>query len=429
MGTKEDGTSEIKEEAGATGISGISEEDEKLLKAFHSLHVKPTIETPEDLISFMKKYGTLKSKTLGTEVDIKTTTETSTTEPTHEMGATGGATASGHDTYIKTASYHFPKISTFGGDSGKGDVTWECFKFEVEALLADGVFTQEQILHGIRRSVKGEVAEIIRRLGIDATIHQILDKLDSTYGNIETTESIMRKFYNCTQQQQESVTSFASRLENYLTKQFKIEIRKIEADTKDEGDEKKKPCKPAVIQPEKNDMTEVKDLLKKLNERVHKLEEQKNNNEETFLERGAQYRPYNSRGTRWNGSNRGFTRYNNRGYNNRGNRGGRGDYTPSRPTANTTFSPTCYRCNKRGHYQYNCPNYAGSNPCTSDSTKDPKLVGDVNEVNISVNKIGVSALLDTGSCVSLISESFYKEHLSDVELEPLTGVLNIECAD
>ena len=35
----------------------ISEEDKKLLAAFHSLTVKPKVETTEDLLSFMKHMG------------------------------------------------------------------------------------------------------------------------------------------------------------------------------------------------------------------------------------------------------------------------------------------------------------------------------------------------------------------------------------
>ena len=51
--------------------------------------------------------------------------------------------------------------------------------------------------------------------------------------------------------------------------------------------------------------------------------------------------------------------------------------------------------------------------------KDPKLVGDVNEVKIAINNIDTVALLDTGSCVSLVSEAFYKDNLFDTEIEPL----------
>jgi hypothetical protein len=76
-----------------------------------------------------------------------------------------------------------------------------------------------------------------------------------------------------------------------------------------------------------------------------------------------------------------------------------------------------------------CAPVAGSERSTPETKKDPQLVGDVNEVNLNINNNTTTALLDTGSCVSIISETFYKEHLADTELEPLTEMINIECAD
>lgn len=72
----------------------------------------------------------------------------------------------------------------------------------------------------------------------------------------------------------------------------------------------------------------------------------------------------------------------------------------------------------------------GSNKGTKfRTTQDPQLVGHSNEVDIDLNNISTSALLDTGSCVSLISESFYNQHFSHVELRPLTEIINIKCAN
>lgn len=56
------------------------------------------------------------------------------------------------------------------------------------------------------------------------------------------------------------------------------------------------------------------------------------------------------------------------------------------------------------------------------------MVGECNEVAITIAGKSVSALLDTGSTVSTVSESFYKCHLPHLELQSLTEVLDIECA-
>ena len=59
----------------------------------------------------------------------------------------------------------------------------------------------------------------------------------------------------------------------------------------------------------------------------------------------------------------------------------------------------------------------------------PQLVGSSNEVTVEIHHKSIKALLDTGSTVSTISESFYNEHLSDITLQPLNCIINIECAN
>lgn len=48
---------------------------------------------------------------------------------------------------------------------------------------------------------------------------------------------------------------------------------------------------------------------------------------------------------------------------------------------------------------------------------------------MAINDVQCAALLDTGSTVSTLSEAFYNQYLSDVELHSLEEVINIECAD
>lgn len=59
----------------------------------------------------------------------------------------------------------------------------------------------------------------------------------------------------------------------------------------------------------------------------------------------------------------------------------------------------------------------------------PQLIGSSTETNIKINNIETTALLDTGSCISYISQSFYQQHLSELEIHPLKNILNVECAD
>lgn len=44
----------------------------------------------------------------------------------------------------------------------------------------------------------------------------------------------------------------------------------------------------------------------------------------------------------------------------------------------------------------------------STAKEDPKITGGINEADIVLNDVRTRALLDTGSCVSVMSESFFK---------------------
>ena len=50
-------------------------------------------------------------------------------------------------------------------------------------------------------------------------------------------------------------------------------------------------------------------------------------------------------------------------------------------------------------------------------------------MSIEINHQKCMALLDTGSCVSLISHSYYQKNLTNIPIEPVSDILNVECAD
>jgi len=71
----------------------------------------------------------------------------------------------------------------------------------------------------------------------------------------------------------------------------------------------------------------------------------------------------------------------------------------------------------------------GSEGGTTGEKKDAILVGEPTEVRISLNGQPARALLDTGSVVSIISETHYNQHHTKTSLKPVGDILNIECAD
>ena len=338
--------------------SGISEDEQKLLEALHLLGIKPKIGSVEDVTALLHAFSGVK------------------TDPEEFK----------MDSSVRQGNYQYPKLSQFYGEDGKGEVTWVAFKYEIEALLCDKVFTQEQILLGVRRACKGKAGDKIRRLGPHISITDVLQKFDSDYGSVESREMVMKKFYSCQQKDDESVTIYASRLEEIFDQaihlqalrrsdvnvlkevfhaglkreiklmsmyqfdkisnydDFKREIRKLESSI---SENLKSTCKATVnvdSMTQSKDMAEMKELLKQLNERIGKLEKEKE-------EQTKQTQGYSQRGRGFRGRSRGY----------RGR--GRGDYRPQRPISNQTFQPTCWSCNEKGHLRRDCPSVTSNIVC------------------------------------------------------------------
>lgn len=99
----------------------VTDEELKLLGAMRKLKIKPEhIETPADFESYMKHY----EETVGT----------------HSSGD----------------RKQNPRISTFFGESGKGDVTYPTWRYEILCLIEEKIYSPDQILLAIRKSAKGD---------------------------------------------------------------------------------------------------------------------------------------------------------------------------------------------------------------------------------------------------------------------------------
>ena len=250
--------------AEATGGATVSDEEMKLLEMLRTFSIKPRVETPDDLAMVAKALRGIRDPPMAPPPPPP--------PPPADPSARFG--------------HHFPKLSNFYGEPGK-EGNWDTFKYEVESLIRGRAFTGEQIMFGIRRAVKGSASDKLRWLGPDVTPRHVLDKLECDYGTVENKESALRKLYTCEQRQNESVESYATRLEELFYRcvelralragdkdtlkkklhsglrtelkqmtvyqldkfdeydEFKMELRKIESELKiDSGD--KKPCKPVV---------------------------------------------------------------------------------------------------------------------------------------------------------------------------------------
>ena len=116
------------------------------------------------------------------------------------------------------------KLQTFSGseEPQKGEVTYEVWSFEVKCMRNSKVVPEAILLQIMRNSLKGNARSLLVSLGEEATVSQVLDKLDGFYGLVSSSETLMQEFYNDSQRENESIVQYGSRLESLVTKAVKL---------------------------------------------------------------------------------------------------------------------------------------------------------------------------------------------------------------
>ncbi|XP_061194898.1 catenin beta-like [Saccostrea echinata] len=149
-----------------------AKEIDNIVTAFKELDVKPNVDSPQSFIDWMVDY--------------------------HEF----------------VWPIHIPKLSLF---SGKGATSFQVWHYEVRCLMQEG-YPTDKILQAIRQSLKGEASRTVMNLGVEATLSDILARLDSVYGLVDRAEAILAEFYSAQQKPSENVTSWSCRLEDIMCK-------------------------------------------------------------------------------------------------------------------------------------------------------------------------------------------------------------------
>ena len=65
------------------------------------------------------------------------------------------------------------------------------------------MYDHESINYSVRRSLKGEAGRVAMHLGSHASLTEILYKLESIYGAVESKEEILADFYRAKQKDDE----------------------------------------------------------------------------------------------------------------------------------------------------------------------------------------------------------------------------------
>jgi hypothetical protein len=111
------------------------------------------------------------------------------------------------------------KISYFSGDKeNKSHVDYQTWKYEVKALMSEASYSKDAINIAIIKSLQGTARTKCINLGVHSTIDNIFSKLDSLFGTVDRTETLLGKFYSAEQGCDESVTKWSCRLEDILDK-------------------------------------------------------------------------------------------------------------------------------------------------------------------------------------------------------------------
>jgi hypothetical protein len=107
-------------------------------------------------------------------------------------------------------------VSCFSGEVKGDQVSYEVWKYEVGTLMGDRIHSKEAVSIAARKSLRGEAANVAMRLGVRASLEDLLKKLDGIYGLVEPSESILAQFYSANQHEGEDVARWACRLEDLL---------------------------------------------------------------------------------------------------------------------------------------------------------------------------------------------------------------------
>lgn len=349
----------------------------ELITTLQKMNITPKADSPQDLENWIQQFAEERKS------DVKT-------EPPCP----------------KSSSSHIqpPRLNNFSGSKDKkgGETSYELWRYEIQGLMKDRIHTEEVIVQAIRRSVRGEAGLLAMRLGPEASLTEILMKMESVFGNVDEVETIMSDFYNARQTADEDVSSWSCRLEGILDRavhahkvsrpqadrmlhdmlwkglkpalkdvshyekerfatfdNLRTALRRIEKEHQLDQPAKMKPTiKQAVVTETESELTGI---LKQINTRLEKLETQQNNEQQCQQQQHQnphqqpyQYPRFSRYSFRGRGQPRG-DRYRGRGYG-RGFTRGYGQQQQQQLTSDFKFPEniTCNRCRREGHIAKGC---------------------------------------------------------------------------
>ena len=106
----------------------------------------------------------------------------------------------------------FPKLNTYSGTEmpGKGEVTFEAWRYEVKSLCASN--EESVVKEAMIRSLREPTAMVLRGLPTNATVKEILRHMEQRCDPTVDVHVMLKEFNNMTQSSKEKCSSL-----HYLT--------------------------------------------------------------------------------------------------------------------------------------------------------------------------------------------------------------------
>ena len=86
------------------------------------------------------------------------------------------------------------QLLVFSGDGN--DVEFDLWRYSISYLQKDGTLTSQGL---VRRSLRGRAARVARTVGPVGSTSNLLVKLDSIFGTVDTKEKVLARFYGAKQ--------------------------------------------------------------------------------------------------------------------------------------------------------------------------------------------------------------------------------------
>ena len=97
----------------------------------------------------------------------------------------------------------------------KGEASFEQWSYELQILRK--TYSESALREGIQRSLKGAAVDTVHNKGPDASLDTIIKKFSIIYGNVKSCDILMGDFYWADMGEDETVISFATRIEGLLS--------------------------------------------------------------------------------------------------------------------------------------------------------------------------------------------------------------------